>query len=113
MLVQIRSSPLIKKQHYLNNKLRKSQKKYENLYTIYKSFLNLDVKPMSEEVNYIWYYQNKLSKVIKSNYRSKLRNICLNTGKNRSVYTKVQFSRTQIRDLSTLKLITGLRKSGW
>ena len=112
MLVQIRSSPLIKKQHYSNKKLRDIQKKYEHLYLVYKSFLT--IKPIiDKELPYDWYFQNKLSKLIKTNYRTKLRNICLNTGKNRSVYKKTQFSRTQIRDLSTLNLISGLRKAGW
>ena len=112
MLVQIRSSPLIKKQHHSNKKLRDIQKNYEHLYHIYKSSLCL--KPIvNEELPVDWYFQNKLSKLIKTNYRTKLRKICLNTGKNRSVYSKTQFSRTQIRDLSTLNLISGLSKSGW
>ncbi len=58
------------------------------------------------------FLNRKLSKLNKRNFKSKIKNICMITGRSRGV-NYLGLSRMKIREYQLMGVITGLKKYSW
>lgn len=58
-------------------------------------------------------YQIFLNKIIKKNYFSHKKNICLNTKRTKGIYTFLRLARTQIKELFATRELLGFLRSSW
>jgi small subunit ribosomal protein S14 len=90
-------------------------KKNRNLFNKFElNFKNLQlIKKNNIFSNFqksIYFTENKY---ILNNYKVKLKNRCILTGRSSSIYRIYRISRIKFRDLGRKGFITGLKKSSW
>lgn len=89
--------------------LRKKMK-YELYYNLYKSVMR-NKKLNVYEVSFIDYFMH--SRLLKKFYLSKYKYSCNLTGRYKGLYRFFGLSRLSIKKMTSLRYITGIRKSSW
>lgn len=60
-----------------------------------------------------WFIHASLSKYLSKGSKTRFKNRCLLTGRGRSVYRPFRLSRIVLRELVSLGMVSGMRKSSW
>lgn len=91
-----------------NNKFRYSKDK-SYLNSIITSYITKD-KYLSKDISL---NVSKKKELVINSSISKIKNKCLISGRNRSVYKKFRLSRMFLKNLGVAGFINGLKKSSW
>jgi succinate dehydrogenase (ubiquinone) iron-sulfur subunit len=93
----------------LDRKRRLLFRKYEPLTIVYKSLIKSKSIPFfaKQKINYM------LRTLPKNSSLTRVRNHCIVTGRNRSVYRKFKLSRITFRELGGSGAIPGIQKAAW
>jgi small subunit ribosomal protein S14 len=91
---------------------KQKRKCYLNLFSKREN-LKLLIKDQKENISIRYKSQIKLNKLIKDSSKVRLSNRCIITGRTHSVLKCFRMSRIKIRELVSMGLINGTRKSSW
>ena len=98
--------------------LKKIKKNIKQRY-FFKNFekkrliLKILFKNLNIESKLRWKFQQKLNFFDQNSSITRIKNICILTGRSRSIYRIVKISRIQLRNLISKGLIPGFSKYSW
>lgn len=97
---------------HLNFKDLQNRKKFKR-YELERKRIKSICYNMSLPFNIRIFYFHKLTSLKKNSSITRVRNRCLLNCKSQSVYRFFRLNRISLREMMSLNLINGLRKSGW
>ncbi|RLQ87816.1 30S ribosomal protein S14 [Notoacmeibacter ruber] len=92
-----------------NQKRRRMAKKYADKRAALKKIIMDRSAPLDERFS----AQLKLAALPRNSAKNRIRNRCGVTGRPRAYYRKLNMSRIALRELGSVGLIPGLKKSSW
>ncbi len=92
-----------------NEKRRRMAKQYANKRAALKKIIMDRSAPLDERFS----AQLKLAALPRNSAKNRIRNRCGVTGRPRAYYRKLNMSRIALRELGSIGLIPGLKKSSW
>ena len=92
-----------------NQKRRQMTKKYADKRAALKKIIMDRSAPLDERFS----AQLKLAALPRNSAKTRIRNRCGVTGRPRAYYRKLNMSRIALRELGSIGLVPGLKKSSW
>ena len=99
----------MKKQIKKNKIQRKQFKKYELKRLILKSIVN----NINFTTNVRWSAQTQFQYFPVLSSKTRIKNICVLTGRTKSIYKKFKLSRIQLKKWASLGFLPGISQSSW
>jgi len=99
----------------MTNFIERDKRKRKCYLTLFKKRENLKklLKDRDQDMSIRYKAQLELNKLSKDSSRVRLSNRCLLTGRTHSVLKSFRISRIKIRELVSIGLINGTKKSSW
>jgi small subunit ribosomal protein S14 len=99
----------------MTNLIQRDKRKRKCYLTLFKKREKLKVSLKNREQNISTRYktQLELNKLSKDSSKIRLTNRCLMTGRTHSVLKSFRISRIKLRELISIGMINGIKKSSW
>jgi small subunit ribosomal protein S14 len=99
----------------MSNFIERDKRKRKSYLTFFEKREKLKklLKDKKQEVSIRYETQLQLNKLPKNSSKIRLNNRCLITGRTHSIIKSFRVSRIKLRELISMGLITGIRKSSW